>query len=801
MKGSGPKFIKLVSAPTDESVQSGGRPRKICYVDDSRTSAYITKKILTEFGYHVDHFSSAEPAIVALLESDYDLLLTDLLLSTGGMDGDDLVRFLRMSGHPKKKLLPVIVITGSSDKDTLLKIYEAGANGVLVKPITGEELHDRIRTLIPDPPAHGPQPGEYTLEIHEEQAEPEAPVKPERRKATERRGISRKGVPSDAAPKGEPRAEAPDVASGVDAGVAPAVEQPPPGANEEPAPAIKPPVRAFGAKKRVEPDRPERDAASVIAELRAQARAEEDEDIPTLTLALEPTGFRIQPLGDEQDGAEAALHAGGADAAPEATPMQEPVAERPRPARRPPEAVSSPAEPPVPGAASDDVIVLSSEGGPAEDSGPVLDLNEPAPKPKPTRAAPAAPPVPPAPEPATVDDLISGDKAIITALDISQDFSNVQDDFYQPSISQTVIETIKRYKVLTAAALVSLLIIGWSMLGFVGGGGTSTVDTVRAEVGELHQTISVPGKVVSKLRVDVIATTTGQVTQVIVKDGDKVRKGQSLAQIENEELASEVKRAEGNLLTAQEEFALAEKTVMRMRRALELGAVSRQAVEEAEAGLRSAQAKVTVAREQARSSKSLVDKLTVTAPIDGTVTAKNIQPGQYVKTNDVMFSIVDLAQREIEAKVDATDSSLINVGQEVVVSSDAAPNRKWSETVTRVATAANREAAANTVNVYFSLTRNTENLKLGQQVDSEIRIVSSDNAVKLPIGALIQRNGKSWVAVIEDGRAHFVPVNTGMEDLTHVEITDGIRAGQEVVIPRGGTLREGDKVTAATAAR
>ena len=86
MKGSGPKFIKLVSAPSDDSVQSGGRPRRICYVDDSRTSAYVTKKILTEFGYHVDHFPSAEPAIVALLESDYDLLLTDLLLSTGGMD-------------------------------------------------------------------------------------------------------------------------------------------------------------------------------------------------------------------------------------------------------------------------------------------------------------------------------------------------------------------------------------------------------------------------------------------------------------------------------------------------------------------------------------------------------------------------------------------------------------------------------------------------------------------------------------------------------------------------------------------
>ena len=166
MKGHGTKIIKLVSttgkSTNDNSTE--GKIGRVCYVDDSRTSAYVTKKILKEYGYEVDFFPSAEPAVVAILENDYDILLTDLTLSTGGMDGDELVRFLRNSGHPKKKLLPVIVITGTSDKDTLLKIYEAGANGVLVKPITGEELHDRIRTLVPEKAYPGTADG-YALEI------------------------------------------------------------------------------------------------------------------------------------------------------------------------------------------------------------------------------------------------------------------------------------------------------------------------------------------------------------------------------------------------------------------------------------------------------------------------------------------------------------------------------------------------------------------------------------------------------------------------------------------------------------
>jgi len=74
---------------------------RLCYVDDSRTSAYVVRRLLQPFGYQIDHFSSAEPAFVALVQEDYDLLLTDLKVSPTGMDGDDLIRTLRQSGHPK----------------------------------------------------------------------------------------------------------------------------------------------------------------------------------------------------------------------------------------------------------------------------------------------------------------------------------------------------------------------------------------------------------------------------------------------------------------------------------------------------------------------------------------------------------------------------------------------------------------------------------------------------------------------------------------------------------------------------
>ena len=166
-----------------ENVESGSArgealsvPARLCYVDDSRTSAYVVRRLLEPLGYRVDHFSSAEPAFVALVQEDYDLLLTDLKVSATGMDGDDLIRTLRQSGHPKISTLPIIVITGSTDAEVLVKVYDAGANQVMNKPVDADELDGHIRRLL----FEGRHAGPATTEpAPPEAGEPAAEAPPE----------------------------------------------------------------------------------------------------------------------------------------------------------------------------------------------------------------------------------------------------------------------------------------------------------------------------------------------------------------------------------------------------------------------------------------------------------------------------------------------------------------------------------------------------------------------------------------------------------------------------------------------
>ena len=145
MTGSGSKGA---GKPQTTDMTGKARAARLCYVDDSRTSAYVVKRMLKPYGYNVDHFESAEPALIALIESDYDLLLTDLKVSPKGMDGDDLVRALRASGNGKISSMPVIVITGATDTEILSQVYEAGANQIMTKPVNGEELDAHIRKLV-----------------------------------------------------------------------------------------------------------------------------------------------------------------------------------------------------------------------------------------------------------------------------------------------------------------------------------------------------------------------------------------------------------------------------------------------------------------------------------------------------------------------------------------------------------------------------------------------------------------------------------------------------------------------------
>jgi RND family efflux transporter MFP subunit len=350
-----------------------------------------------------------------------------------------------------------------------------------------------------------------------------------------------------------------------------------------------------------------------------------------------------------------------------------------------------------------------------------------------------------------------------------------------------------RKGILTGVA--SLLLIAVVSWGF-SSGDVLQVRTVKAERGPLQASISATGRVVSDREVAVSPMVSGKVTWTTVEEGDMVKAGQVLARLSDGEPQELIRKAEAEWNSARQAEAHAAQTRYRAEQLYEVGGESGRAVEDAKAEQRAAAGREQVLRSELRLARINVGKTQVAAPFSGMIIRKTARADQWAAAGVSLFTLADPGTREIEVKIDSGDSALVQKGQEAQVTSEAFRGKVWTEKVVRIAPAVQKDETANTFIVRLTLKGDAPPLRFGQQVDVKIRTASREDAIRIPFAAIISRGGRTEVATIAEGRLKFVPVVTGMEDLSHTEIVQGLAPGDEVVLPEGKELKAGTRAAA-----
>ena len=860
--GSKQETSSQVSNNTGQKV-----PARLCYVDDSRTSAYVVKRMLRPYGYVVDHFESAEPALIALVQDNYDLLLTDLKVSPKGMDGDDLVRALRNSGHDKISSMPVIVITGATDSDILAQVYHAGANHILTKPVNGDELDAEIRKLV-----FARKSSESDAEIRHNASEPSLgatvvpfgndakrqsssvdhiPIlKSEKAIQTSTTELSANGL-AQSQQKTEKRRYLGPQDEGERAGMEKIqVHKPVPVTSHKPAARVKPTIKV---KSKLGSAKPVADVAidsldsnAVQNDTSVAVKSSEQQKIALQRSARanqKSKASQVRTAGDQNSKAKPKSTNAASDKAEALRKVKAAIAAKKAQTEEQQRTLEQHLHGDLTGKADEilsklsaDELTLESRSG--EKSAVA---GQPSRKLQQIRKESAKRKAQPTTEARVQSQAVQRDSTVSKSHShdgqtnpegLLQDahsnkvkkVDDVLEAFQQTSTNRSdILKTIDQYplvetdfgnnfspmrafrmansilelygpkRILTAIALLGVLFVAYGYWSTVIDNGVP-VDVTTVEQGEIFQSITVPGRVVSKLKVNMTPSIAGRVTKIYVKEGDQVKKGDLLANLDDREAKSYLKRTMANHEGTKEDVVLAERSLKRLKQAYDKGAVARQMVEESQVELRSARARESIAAEEVRTAKLSLENPRIVAPFSGTVTARHIEVGQWVVPSQTLLTLVDESQREIEVKVDAADSGGIAVGQTVSLSSDAFPGLKWSESVTRLAAATNNVGNANTVSVYISLGKSAPSLRFGQQVDADIRTSWNPNALKVPYGAIVNKHGKSYVMVIEKGHAHLVQVETGIEDLSHVEILQGVNIGQTVILANGKKIKDGQKV-------
>ena len=342
------------------------------------------------------------------------------------------------------------------------------------------------------------------------------------------------------------------------------------------------------------------------------------------------------------------------------------------------------------------------------------------------------------------------------------------------------------------------------LIAFAGGTGVviainepvREMEMLTVERGDLELAIRVTGEVINDRRVTLTALVDGQVVKVDSAMGDRVRAGQVLAAMDNRAADARRQRAKAYLQQVQVQLEQTRQRYQRMRRLAESESVSDEQLEEARLNWRGASALLDVARADLSLAQVASEWQQVRAPFDAVVVDKSTEQGQWVEAGTKLFTLVALDNLEIEAHVDAVDSSRVRLGQSVAIRCDAFPGRVWHSSLNWIGPSVEREEdnRLNTFRVRSGLGDDSPELLIGQQVDLEISLERRESVLSLPFSALRESDGHYEVGLIEEGRLRYAEIETGLEGDTRVELLSGLNAGDQVVDLEGDPPEEGSRV-------
>jgi len=334
----------------------------------------------------------------------------------------------------------------------------------------------------------------------------------------------------------------------------------------------------------------------------------------------------------------------------------------------------------------------------------------------------------------------------------------------------------------------------------------------EVERADVTQVVTANGDIVPKKEVKVSARIYGEIKEIPVEEGDRVKEGDVLVVLDQtrfaaayEQAKAAVGSAKANLELARANYKQAKSTLERMNKLSAKGLVSESELEAAQTAFDVAQAQVEAAKravEQAEAAlgaaKDELDRTVIKSPMDGVVIQVLKEPGEIALgsqlTEDVIMKVADMSSMRMSAEVDETEIVWVKVGQTALVEVDALPNEEFVGKVVEIAHSAKIKQTLSTeeegadYEVKIEITDGpTERLRPDMSATADIETETHTGVLAIPIGCLTARADektgeiKEVVFKYDDGTAKMVEVESSISSDVLVEIAGNISEGDEII--------------------
>lgn len=347
------------------------------------------------------------------------------------------------------------------------------------------------------------------------------------------------------------------------------------------------------------------------------------------------------------------------------------------------------------------------------------------------------------------------------------------------------------------------------------------VQTEKVTRREVTQTVKATGRVQPKTEVKISADVSAKITAIHVEEGQHVERGTLLLELDRERYLAALESVQANLRVAlsnanvtRENTIKSEKDLQRAREMSRQGLETQAALDTAVASYEGDRARDKAANDQVEQARALLkqaqddlNKTRIYAPIDGTISRRNKEPGEIALGSqfqeDVILVLSNLSGMEALVEVDENDIVSISLGDAATIEVDALPGKQFRGTVTEIASSA-KVSGQNTTEqktefeIKVSIDDPNLQLRPGMTATAEVTTDTKQNVIGVPIQSVAVRtidqlggdktrftpdkDGFVTIAFVVDGnKVTAVPVKTGIQSESHIEVTEGLTEGQEIV--------------------
>jgi RND family efflux transporter MFP subunit len=358
-----------------------------------------------------------------------------------------------------------------------------------------------------------------------------------------------------------------------------------------------------------------------------------------------------------------------------------------------------------------------------------------------------------------------------------------------------------------ASAAILIIVAGYFLLKSLSNTALEVKLTtvIKQTPGRSSAVLTASGYIVAQRKASVSSKGTGVLVYLGVVEGDKVKKGQIIARLDDRDIVAQLDEAKSNLQLFKAQMKEVENNYNREKELFDRGLSAQQSLDQAESVYKSLLANIEIAEARIRAAEVALENMIIRAPFDGTVLTKNAEVGEIVApfgasttSRAAVVTMADMNSLMVETDVSESNIEKIKQDLDCEIVLDANPGKSYQGYVFKIVPTADRSKATVLVKVGFKSYDN----RVLPEMSAKVSFLSEKSkeeeeqihVLTAPLSAVEDLDGKKIVYVVADDKAVQKEISTGRLFGNYVEIISGLEEGEKIIDDLNEKIKDGIQV-------